>query len=234
MTLLVVLTGKDGIVLAADSRGTFGNPLNVTAQNDTMVKAKILSTKSAVLIAGSTELGANIVKELQTGSVLTNANIYKVMQKLREVARKQYGEWFSALPAIPNPKAPARPDVVFLVAGYENNEPRIYQLASSLDFAPQYHEYGWAVAGVPQYALYLLNRLYEKDRSRNDLAALATYVITETASQDGKVGGPVQIIEITPDNGCASLETAQIELLIDGNHKRSTELKTSFYSSIEE
>ena len=34
MTLLVALRGKDGIVAAADSRGTFGDPRGVTAQND--------------------------------------------------------------------------------------------------------------------------------------------------------------------------------------------------------
>lgn len=34
MTLLAALKGVDGLVLAADSRGTFGAPRETTAQND--------------------------------------------------------------------------------------------------------------------------------------------------------------------------------------------------------
>ena len=57
MSLLVVLKGKDGLVLAADSRGTFGDPRGITAQNDNQKKAHILSPHVAVLAAGSAELG---------------------------------------------------------------------------------------------------------------------------------------------------------------------------------
>lgn len=53
MTLLVALKGQDGLVLAADSRGTFGDPRGVTAQNDTQQKAHVLSRHFAVLTAGS-------------------------------------------------------------------------------------------------------------------------------------------------------------------------------------
>ena len=58
MTLLVTLKGKDGLVLAADSRGTFGDPRGVTAQNDAQQKAHILAPHVAVLSAGSGEVGA--------------------------------------------------------------------------------------------------------------------------------------------------------------------------------
>jgi hypothetical protein len=43
MTLLVALKGTDGLALAADSRGTFGDPRGVTAQNDSQQKAHILA-----------------------------------------------------------------------------------------------------------------------------------------------------------------------------------------------
>ncbi len=57
MTLLVALKGSDGLALAADSRGTFGDPRGITAQNDTMEKAFIVSPHVAVLLAGAGELG---------------------------------------------------------------------------------------------------------------------------------------------------------------------------------
>jgi hypothetical protein len=46
--------------------------------------------------------------------------------------------------------------------------------------------------GVPQYAIYLPNISSDK------AAALAEYLISETASQDPKVGGPIKIAKVLP------------------------------------
>ena len=42
------------------------------------------------------------------------------------------------------------------------------------------HEYGFAVQGVAQYALYLLNRLYEPDRTAEELTPLAVLELTDS------------------------------------------------------
>ena len=63
MTLLVALVGSDGLVLAADSRGTFGDPRGITAQNDAQQKAHILAPHAAVLIAGAGEVGSLLIHE---------------------------------------------------------------------------------------------------------------------------------------------------------------------------
>lgn len=244
MTLLVALKGKDGIALAADSRGTFGNPVAVTAQNDSMKKAHTLTNHVGALQAGSGEVGALIIeraqkrlKEKKLDGVTTVAN------GLREVARDSFNEWFPTVPPIQPPqlvqtgKAARRPDLVFIVAGYEvdpegknkPSNPHIYQIASGSDFAPMLHDYGFAVAGVGQYALYLLNRLYEPDRTIAELAALTVYVITETASQDGKVGGPVNVITISPEKGTDVLSNSKVDEIVKTNEKRSRDLRDSFY-----
>jgi 20S proteasome alpha/beta subunit len=131
-------------------------------------------------------------------------------------------------------KAPSRPDLAFIVAGYELQEgaepqARIYQLGSATDFAPMVHDYGFAVAGIAQYALYLLNRLYEPNRGVQELQALAVYVITETASQDGKVGGPVKLITVSPDTGGEMLEPEAVNAIANENTARSQALRDSFY-----
>ena len=163
-----------------------------------------------------------------------------MLNALRETARNSYEEWFPTVPAIPAPQlvmtgqAPARPDLAFIVAGYELHEeggpvPRIYQLGSATDFAPMVHDYGFAVAGVAQYALYLLNRLYEPDRSTRELQALAVYVVTETASQDGKVGGPVKLVTVLPDTGGEILDQDAVSAIASANAERSKALRDSFY-----
>jgi 20S proteasome alpha/beta subunit len=271
VTLLVALRGMDGLVLAADSRGTFGDPRGVTAQNDSQQKAHVLAPHVAALQAGAGELGTNVVGRtrevlggkisivqqtsmgfpgqvsqppiLQTGvlvSSIVSDGVTPVMGALRDVSRASYHEWFPSVPPVPAPgpasqgQVATRPDLQFVVAGYEMDgesvgEPRIYSLGSGLDFAPSLHDYGFAVAGIPTYALYLLNRLYEQDRSVSELTALAVYVITETASQDGKVGGPVSVIQVTPGEGCKEMDAGQVDVVVSDNQNRSAALRDSFY-----
>jgi 20S proteasome alpha/beta subunit len=129
----------------------------------------------------------------------------------------------------------SRPDLAFILGGFDaDGTPRIFSRISNFDFNPMLHEYGFAVQGVAQYALYLLNRLYEADRSLDELAALAVYAITETASQDGKVGGPVNVITITPtappDGGCKILPRGRVQAIETENATRSQALRASFYS----
>lgn len=235
MTLLVALKGTDGLVLAADSRGTFGDPRGVTAQNDSQKKAHILSTHAALLMSGAAELGSNVLLRYARGD--SPDGVTAVMEAFRAVARQSYAEWLPHMPpAVPQgvPALP-RPDLGFIVAGYDEAdeggkpEARIYTLMSGLDFAPMLHEYGFALQGVAQYALYLLNRLYEPNRTLPELSALAVYAVTETASQDGKVGGPVRVITISPTDGCSELPLESVEKIISENTRRSESLKMSFY-----
>lgn len=238
MTLLVSLRGTDGLALAADSRGTFGDPRGVTAQNDAQQKAHILSPHVAVLTAGSGEIGALVIKEVREKVRAEEVDgVSAVMNVLRDTARASYAEWFPSvppmlpLPMIQSGQVAARPDLAFLVAGYEsdNGTARMYGLGSLTDFSPMLHDYGFAVQGVAQYALYLLNRLYAPDRSVQELTALAVYVITETATQDGKVGGPVNVITITPDDGCKALAARAVNKIQTSNESRSRSLRDSFY-----
>ena len=263
MTLLVALKAADGLVMAADSRGTFGDPRQVTAQNDSQQKAHILADHVAVLQAGAGELGTHVVErakqvlkgELMTVPVTPGAppvlqpgngvppatdGVTPVMGVLRDVTRASYNEWFPSVEPVPPPmlaaqgQVPTRPELQFIVGGYEvggggANDARIYTMLSAVDFAPALHDYGFAVGGIPTYALYLLNRLYQPGRSTDDLAALAVYVITETASQDGKVGGPVNLVKVTPTAGCQLLTAEQVQAIVADNTSRSEALRDSFY-----
>jgi len=237
MTLLVALRGADGIVVATDSRGTFGDPRGVTAQNDAQKKLYIASKYSAILTAGSGELGAFVMQEVLNNIQATKAEgVTKIMDATRAVVRTKYSDWFAkfAVQPIQGLAAPVRPDLNLVIAGYDNDvsgqptEQRIFQLISQADFAPMLHNYGFALAGVAQYALYLLNRLYESDCKVEILTALAAYVITETASQDGKVGGRIQMAIITPVDGCKELKPEEIDEILEHNKRRSKTLKDSF------
>jgi 20S proteasome alpha/beta subunit len=243
VTLLVALKGTDGLALAADSRGTFGDPSQTTAQNDSQKKAHVLSKHVAALSAGTSEIAALLIEEAKASITSVGIDgVSPVLDALRETCRDRYNEWFPTVPCIQAPallmtgQAPSRPGVSFLVAGYEitgDGSPdtaKLFHLGSNLDFAPMLSDYGFAVEGIAQYALYLLNRLYQPGRSVQELTSLAVYVVTETASQDGKVGGPVSVVIIKPGTGCEPLDEDAVADVISENEVRSKALRDSFYT----
>ncbi len=238
MTLIVCLRGTDGMVLASDSRGTFGDPRGVTAQNDNQKKVYRLSKYSGMLIAGSGEIGTMVYNELgKEIEKMQDIGVTPMMDTVRFMLKSKFDEWFSPkkfqLQAISGIPVPARPDLAAIVGGYDVFEgkprtPRIFTLLSSYDFAPMLHDYGFALQGIAQYALYLLNRLYRNDSSIANLVPLGAYVISETASQDGKVGGPIQMITIT-NEGSKELSAGEVEIVVKENERRREALRESFY-----
>jgi 20S proteasome alpha/beta subunit len=230
MSLLVCLLGTDGLVLATDSRGTFGDPRSVTAQNDLIKKLYLANKRVGILVAGAGDLGSTVVSGFLALSEKASLPITELTMALHRYARAQFGQWFQLFtikPTLSDPR-PARPDLNFIVAGFElNDEPKIYRMSSSLDFAPMLHNYGFGLDGVAQYALYLLNRLYDPNSVMEDLECLAAYVITETASQDGKVGGPVQMATVTARDSHI-LNTDAVEDILLINRERSQALRKSF------
>jgi 20S proteasome alpha/beta subunit len=230
MSLLVCLLGTDGLVLATDSRGTFGDPRGITAQNDLIKKLYLVNERVGILVAGAGDLGSTVVSGFLALPDIASHGVTELTMALHRYAREQFAQWFQlfTIKQTGGDPRPARPDLNFLVAGFElNQESKIYRMSSSLDFAPMLHNYGFGIDGVAQYALYLINRLYDPESAIEDLQYLAAYVITETASQDGKVGGAVQIAHVK-EGDTRSLSAGTVEEILLANRKRSQALKKSF------
>lgn len=237
MTLIVCAKASDGMVLASDSRGTFGDPQNLTAQNDTMKKVVKLNENSVLLMSGSAEIGETIiqqiVKEVKEKDL---GGVTEVMEFSRNKLKERYNQWFQNYPPLPHPQNPSfvRPILGIIIGGYDLDkdkkpiEQKIYSLMSVWDFAPMLHNYGFGLQGVPQYALYLMNRLYSPEMNINQLKHLLGYIITETATQDGKVGGPVQIA-IIQLGICKELSKEEVERIINQNVFNSNRLKELFF-----
>lgn len=238
MTLCVCIKGKDGMVLASDSRGTFGDPRAVTAQNDNMRKLYLVSKYVGDILAGSGELGAMVMNEISEKIRSSKIEgVTPIMGEIRKVLIQRYQEWFAGYQIMPVPgnPNPVRPTLVVLIAGYDIDSAgkptiqKIYSLNCHFNFAPMLHDYGFAIEGVAQYALYLLNRLYTPESNVDKLLPLAAYVISETASQDGKVGGPIQTVKITSDGGGVTLSPEDINNIVSSNTDRSKKLRSMFF-----
>lgn len=220
MTLIVALEGKDGLVLAADSRGTIGDPRGLTAISDVHQKVFKLSDYCGIGISGSSELGAKLLDELLP-IVQQQQLAYAddVLGTTRATFRSEFNDWFSAF------GMDARPVVLLALVGYhkisdEEFIPRLYLLNSRLDFAPQLMTTGILLIGIPQYATYLSHRLYDRNMDLHQVCALAYYLITETATQDPKVGGPVRMAKVTPSEGYQELQEGEISTIAQCNSQR--------------
>ncbi len=194
MTLLVALKSSDGLVMAADSRGTIGDPRGLTAINDNQTKLFRLG-KCGLAIAGASEMGAALIDELRRQGLAEPGDVDTAIATLVPASANLFSLWFREIPAH------QRAGVVLMIGGYravrnEVTEPLMYLLNSQTNFAPQLFS-DTCLAGVPQYAIYLVHRYYDKNISIPKATALAEYLITETASQDPKVGGKIDIATIT-------------------------------------
>lgn len=224
MTLVACLQGVDGLVLAADSRGTIGDPRGLTAIRDSQTKLFQLSKFVGIVSYGQAELAAQLIANIETTLKPTETHFTAVFEKTRQIVITKYEEWLGKIPR------GDRPVVGFIIAGFEKNgEPKMYYLSSPLDFAPQLCTTGIALGGIPQYATYLVHRLYDPQMSRRNLIVLAAYIIAETATQDPKVGGPIKIAEISFDTGYTELEEAEISKVMEHNNELNTRLRDFFF-----
>jgi hypothetical protein len=199
--------------------------------NDTNIKIMSFSPGSGLAVAGTADFANTILSDMpghleqamaqplfekMGRNVLTEATI------LRAVAKKSYDDWFGQAPA------PARPPLVFLLCGYAQDKPHLISLMSHFDFAPGRSNTGFQTIGVNMLAIYLLNRLYNRNLTASAAARLAFYVISETISQDGKVGGPIKIGIVKPNCELRLLTESEVAEIHDKTVEYSDVLRNHF------
>lgn len=225
MTLALAIIATDSIVVAADSRGTIGDPRGLTAVNDTQQKLFKFGN-CGLAIAGAAEVSLAVLDELNKRNLANPVDIDTALKSFEEAALL-YDTWYQGIPP------EKRPATLFIVAGYrsgqeqEKPKPLVFIFNSSTRFAPQLANQYPMMAGVPQYAIYLSHRYYSTQISGKNALALAEYLISETASQDPKVGGPINIATVTPE-GYRKINEQEIDEIKKQNQALNERLKTFF------
>jgi len=231
MTLIVALQGKDGLVLAGDSRGTIGDPRGLTAINDNQTKLFKLSSYCGIGVSGSSELAAKIIDELKVQLTKKNAEYADdILNSTRNLIRTRYDDWFSKF------EVDKRPGLGLILVGLHKPKPverlvkmRTFLLTGNEDFAPRLFPDGNCLLGVPQYATYLMHRFYDPGMTVENLSRLAVYLIAETATQDPKVGGPIRVATIILDKGYQELDESRVDEIINLNNEQNEKLKQFFF-----
>jgi len=226
MSLLVCMKAGQTIIMAADSRGTVGDPRGLTAINDTYIKIFPLG-RMGIGLVGSSEFGNTLLDELRKKNVGSIADFDHAIARIVSESAQFFNQWFGNIPLA------ERPPVILTVAGHRTNanrppEPMVYLLVSQTNFAPQLFDQVPCLTGVPQYAVYLAHRYYDPSISVDQAKALAEYLIAETASQDPKVGGPIRIAEITAAVGYRELADEEVVKIHSANEELNRNLRQFF------
>jgi 20S proteasome alpha/beta subunit len=235
MSLAVAIEAVNGIVLAADSRATFGDPRGMTAVNDTVEKIYRPNPRTAVAMVGQAEIGAALIQHITAGlAAQPGANVDAVAESFRIIGNQYFGQWFGQPHFLLGPLGPVstpRPDVWFLLIGYDaGGQPKILALPSipPFNFAPNLSTTGFAAAGIVPLAVYLLNRLYRRGLDLEIAKDLAAYCIVETASQDGKVGGPIHLAIVKPNEDTIIPNAAETSAIVQRAEQHRETLRNSF------
>jgi 20S proteasome alpha/beta subunit len=228
MTLAISLLCDEGIVLAADSRATVGDPRGLTTSNDNVQKLFGLSDKIGIAIAGAGELGAHFVDIIEN-KITESDDIKNATKKISKAAVENFSKWYPGPRELGNDYIKQYPPLLLIVCGHSSGAPFSYLLNSQSLFVPQKCTMGFQAIGVVPLGVYLLNRLYKKDAPITAILELGAYCIQETASQDGKVGGPLQIMKIEPDRGITFLTKDDIKSINSKVRKHRENLQNSFY-----
>lgn len=226
MTLIVGMKADSAIILAADSRGMMGDPRGLTAINDNQIKLYPLG-HCGFGLAGASELGASLLDEYRKKGFDKPAPVDEVVSKISRESASLYNQWFGDF------LKEKRPTVVMTLAGFRNvetpsPEPMIYVLDSGQNFAPMLMGKYPTLTGIPQYAVYLGNRYYDPSISTERAKALAEYLISETASQETKVGGPIRMAIITPKEGYKELSEDEVKAISEENATLNRSLREFF------
>jgi hypothetical protein len=207
----------------------------MTAVNDTVQKIYRLSPRTAIALVGQAETGASLIQNITAGlAAQPGANVDQAAESIRTLGNLFFGQWFGPPQFMMGPMGPApvpRPDVWFLLVGYSaSGQPKIITLGSTppFNFAPNLSTTGFAASGVVPLAFYLLNRLYRRGLSLEIAKDLAAYCIQETASQDGKVGGPIRLAVARVNTDIAILDEAEMAEVIRRADRHRETLRNSF------
>ena len=225
MSLVIAMKAVDGIVMAADTRGTVGDPRGLTAIDDNYQKIFPLG-QCGIGFAGAAEMGNTLLDELHKKGLDNFEDIDAAVGGIQPEVTNCFNSWFQ------NIQPASRPGVLITLAGYRySNGPEpealLYMLVSQTNFAPQLFK-DKCMSGVPQYAIYLVHRYYDDAITLAKAKALSECLIAETASQDPKVGGPIRIAEIKPNEPYRELGEDEVAKVHHVNEELNKELRQFF------
>jgi 20S proteasome alpha/beta subunit len=197
VTLILALAGTDGVVLAGDRRTAIEED-DRRLITDTSQKIFQVSDHVGVALCGRGDLGVYLLEKLTREARLREIDgISSLFEFGPRFLIAAYDEVTRRI------QSRDKPPVGFVFAGLDRDawgtygQPRVCSIYEWEGFQPLISTTGWDASGIVWIAEYLISTFYAPSMRVAQLAELASLAISETASQDSRVGGEPLIGMIT-------------------------------------
>jgi hypothetical protein len=193
-SLVLALAGVGEIVVAADGLGYVGDE-DGYYKFEFGRKFRAVTNKNWILGFAGTELGQPLFEIIDRKEDLPSKDINETAMYLAKRMRELYCKY-----------APQRPKTELLLAGVQAGKPHIYtwELSSTPLWGvemkgPELFEPYAAIGTKHHGALYFANKLPLRKMTTAQLVQLAHFCVNETARQDPRVGGKIEIVIVRED-----------------------------------
>lgn len=231
LSLTIALTGKDGLVLAADSRTTEGYTLGGPRIRDNVIKFIQLNENWGVLTyglsdigqAGLTALGEEILKG--SGRLLLAA----VLEKSTRIFDRVSSDWSRSNSGIRRRDK----DVGFVMGGYDREERgfRVFSFQSP-DFLARKLNGRCLLGGQWHIAKFLIRKFYTENMTVDFLKRLAVFLLDATMTVEKTVGGPMRLATVTESAGFQWVPEEEMKHILEGTRPFLRFFQEQFYVSL--
>jgi len=213
LTLVIACSGKDYVVLGADSRVTYRDAAGNSIGMNIMDKLIPVSKHVAILLSGEAGSADRIIERFKLKLPKTLDGGTKVAEEFERFCQRE------ARKAVGVPMHPNYfPEFSFIVAGLDKkgNEfaiPRFYTLDSLTGYRLGLSRL-FEIQGKPLIARYLFCKQFERDMVVDKLCRLVAQSLYDTTKIDGEVGGDIKMARIEQD-GYHPIPDKDIETFIE-------------------
>ncbi len=226
MTLVLALAGTDGVVLAGDRRTAIEEEER-RLLTDTSRKIFQVSDHVGVALCGRGDLGVYLIEKLiREAREREIDGISSLFEFAPQFLIAAYDEVTHRI------QSGSKPPVGFIFAGLDRDawgiysQPRICSIYEWEGFQPLISTTGWDASGIVWIAEYLISRFYAPSMTVGQLCELASLAISETASEDSRVGGEPLIAMITA-SGCRETIGDHFMLSYTGTSEREKQIRAT-------
>lgn len=220
----MALRAADGLVLAADSRVSGGDPGSAdVSQKFLQVNRDIGILTYGLAIPGERGM-RRLIAEVNPPYQRRMAYFSDISDAARTVLKEEYDSWILNLPAEDRPNV-RHLRVGFILAGYDSHETNQFIILhlESPNFELQVRDD--ILAAQWHIAQYLSSLFYYREMTVDQLKQLIVLLLTETAAVEPTVGGPIQIATVSLSEGFKSLHDEEINRILKGNQDKHSYLK---------
>jgi 20S proteasome alpha/beta subunit len=237
MTIIVGITSKDSIVLASDSRTSYGTRMRNDANKIIVLELK--NAHALVAQSGNVESAGRFLEILTQMASQHDLSDYRTvadmaeasMRKLREIIRTNHFDCDSE--TLQRTIANEELNCEFLIGHFWDGKPRLFNINIFNGIASLKQNRYWAIGCGADIADYIFSRVpIGESQDTRFITATAIYAVEEVKQIDSACGGLTQVAEIDSRNRAVKHPLSKVEKLVQPVLRMAEEERRTFANRI--